>query len=78
MLRYEGSIAGIFYGHTHKDHFQVFFDPEDPEKPTKVGFVAQSQTMYTDMNPGYKVYTVDGGRENSTYVSEYFIILFYL
>ncbi|KAF2361415.1 Calcineurin-like phosphoesterase domain ApaH type [Trinorchestia longiramus] len=67
VARYEGVIAGIFYGHTHKDHFQMFFDPEDSSRPIEVGFVAQSQTTYSDLNPGYKVYTIDGGHENSTY-----------
>lgn len=67
VARYESIIAGVFYGHTHKDHFQMFFDPEDPQRPTKVGFVAQSQTPYEKMNPGYKVYIIDGGRENATY-----------
>ncbi|KAA0199149.1 hypothetical protein HAZT_HAZT000078 [Hyalella azteca] len=67
VARYEGVIAGIFYGHTHKDHFQMFFDPDDPSRPIEVGFVAQSQTTYSDLNSGYKIYTIDGGHENSTY-----------
>lgn len=69
-FRYEGVIAGLFYGHAHQDLFEIFFDPEDSSRATKVGFLAQSQTTYNNMNPGYKVYSIDGGRENATYVSQ--------
>jgi len=65
--RYEDVIAGIFYGHTHKDHFQLFFDLDDPSRATKIGYVAQSQTSYSYLNPGYKVYYVDGARTDKTY-----------
>lgn len=54
----------------------MFFDPEDSEKAIKVAFVAQSQTPYTDMNPGYKIYSIDGGRENATYVRLKIIVLY--
>ncbi|KAA0199151.1 hypothetical protein HAZT_HAZT000080, partial [Hyalella azteca] len=67
VSRYEGVIAGIFYGHTHNDQFQMFFDYDNPSRPIEVGFVAQSQTTYSDLNSGYKIYTIDGGHENSTY-----------
>lgn len=65
--RYEATIAGLFYGHTHKDHFMMVYDEND--RPALVGYVAQGQTPYHNLNPGYKVYTIDGDYEGSTYVS---------
>ncbi|KAK8751361.1 hypothetical protein OTU49_014408, partial [Cherax quadricarinatus] len=65
--RYESTIAGLFYGHTHKDHFLMFYDPEVPERAYHVGYVAQSQTPYHNLNPGYRVYTIDGHYEDSSY-----------
>ncbi|XP_042894288.1 sphingomyelin phosphodiesterase-like isoform X2 [Penaeus japonicus] len=65
--RYESTIAGLFYGHTHKDHYMMFYDPEESERAYHVGYVAQSQTPYHKLNPGYKVYTVDGHYEGSSY-----------
>lgn len=67
VLRYESTIAGLFYGHTHKDHFMMVYDPDEPSRAAHVGYVAQSQTPYHKLNPGYKVYTVDGDYEGSSY-----------
>ncbi len=36
---------------------------------TGVAYVAPSVTPYHDLNPGYRVYTVDGVYPNSTFVS---------
>ncbi|KAK4329381.1 hypothetical protein Pmani_000264 [Petrolisthes manimaculis] len=65
ILRYEATIAGLFYGHTHKDHFMMVYDEND--RPALVGYVAQSQTPYHNLNPGYKIYTIDGDYQGSTY-----------
>ncbi|XP_027218048.2 sphingomyelin phosphodiesterase [Penaeus vannamei] len=67
VVRYESTIAGLFYAHTHYDHYMVFYDHEQPDRPVHVGYVAQSQTPYPELNPGYKVYTVDGAYEGSSY-----------
>ncbi|XP_037777507.1 sphingomyelin phosphodiesterase-like [Penaeus monodon] len=67
VYRYESTIAGLFYGHTHKDHYMMFYDPDEPERAYHVGYVAQSQTPYHKLNPGYKVYTVDGDYQGSSY-----------
>ena len=47
----------------------MVYDPEEPTRAAHVGYVAQSQTPYHDLNPGYRVYTVDGDYEGSSYVS---------
>ena len=67
--RYESTIAGLFYGHTHKDHFMMVYDPENATRAVHVGYVTQSQTPYHELNPGYRVFTVDGDYEGSSYVS---------
>ena len=62
-------MTGLFYGHTHKDHFQLFFDPDDPDRVFDIAYIAQSQTTYSNMNPGYRIYTIEGDFEGSRYVS---------
>lgn len=27
IVRYESTVRGMFYGHNHKDHWQVMYDP---------------------------------------------------
>ncbi|KAK7076988.1 Sphingomyelin phosphodiesterase [Halocaridina rubra] len=67
VFRYESTIAGLFYGHTHKDHFMVFYDPVETTRPYHIGYIAGSQTPYSYLNPGYKVYTIDGDYAGSSY-----------
>ena len=35
LLRYEETIAGQFFGHTHKDELEIFYDNDDPSKAIK-------------------------------------------
>lgn len=58
--RYEGTIAGQFFGHTHLDEFQMFYDEETLSRPVSVAFIAPSVTTYVNLNPGYRVYKLDG------------------
>ena len=45
-----------FYGHTHTDEFQIFYD--DNNYPVNVAYVAPSVTPYHGLNPSYRLYTV--------------------
>ena len=45
-----------FYGHTHTDEFQIFYD--DHHCPVHVAYVAPSVTPYHGLNPSYRLYTV--------------------
>ncbi len=36
--RYESTITGQFFGHTHVDEFEMFYDEETLTRPTKCGF----------------------------------------
>lgn len=65
--RFESTITAQFFGHTHTDEFKIFYDAEDPTRPTNVAFIGPSVTTYLHLNPGYKVYTIDGERSGSTF-----------
>ena len=70
--RYESTIVGQFYGHTHYDEFALFYDPKtDLKRPTSVAYVAPSVEAANSGNNGYRVYVIDGERLNSTWVSRY-------
>ncbi|KAK9968276.1 hypothetical protein ABG768_002610 [Culter alburnus] len=64
--RYESTIAGQFFGHTHVDEFQMFYDEETLTRPLSVAFIAPSVTTYVNLNPGYRVYYVDGNYPGSS------------
>ncbi|KAA0194494.1 hypothetical protein HAZT_HAZT006754, partial [Hyalella azteca] len=63
--RYEDTITAQFYGHTHYDEFELFYDPFRRYRVTNVAFIAPSQTSYYAMNPGYRVYKVQAQFEGS-------------
>ncbi|CAD5234594.1 unnamed protein product [Bursaphelenchus xylophilus] len=67
--RFEDTIVGQFVGHTHKSQvYLTFEDPEDAtSRPTSVSYSGPSATPYDGVNPGYRIYTIDGVRNNSTY-----------
>ncbi|XP_030648451.1 sphingomyelin phosphodiesterase [Chanos chanos] len=64
--RYEGTITGQFFGHTHVDEFQMFYDEETMSRPLGVAYIAPSVTTYISLNPGYRVYYVDGNYPGSS------------
>lgn len=66
--RFESTVMAQFFGHTHHDHFVVFYDALTQSRPFSVGFVTPSVTTYTGLNPSYTIYTVDGGTSEASYV----------
>uniref|UniRef100_A0A8C7Y3L4 Sphingomyelin phosphodiesterase n=1 Tax=Oryzias sinensis TaxID=183150 RepID=A0A8C7Y3L4_9TELE len=64
--RYESTVTGQFFGHTHLDEFQMFYDEETMTRAVGVAFVAPSVTTYVNLNPGYRVYIVDGNYKGSS------------
>lgn len=50
--RYESTITGQFFGHTHLDEFQMFYDEVTMKRPLGVAFIAPSVTTYINLNPG--------------------------
>ncbi|KAM6139813.1 LOW QUALITY PROTEIN: sphingomyelin phosphodiesterase [Pterocles gutturalis] len=69
--RFEGTIAAQFFGHTHLDEFEMFYDEETLTRPISVAFVAPSVTTYINLNPGYRVYEVDGAYPGSSRVLDH-------
>lgn len=68
VTRYENTLAGQFFGHTHVDEFEVFYDEETLSRPLSVAFLAPSATTYIGLNPGYRVYQIDGNYSGSSHV----------
>ncbi|KAM8976241.1 sphingomyelin phosphodiesterase [Pelodytes ibericus] len=66
--RYEGTIAAQFFGHTHLDEFEIFYDEETLTRPVSVAFIAPSVTTYINLNPGYRIYQIDGGYPGSSHM----------
>ncbi|XP_049599573.1 sphingomyelin phosphodiesterase [Syngnathus scovelli] len=64
--RYESTITGQFFGHTHFDEFQMFYDEKTLNRPLGVAFISPSVTTYINLNPGYRVYYVDGNYQSSS------------
>ncbi|TRY83160.1 hypothetical protein DNTS_020663 [Danionella cerebrum] len=64
--RYESTVSGQFFGHTHVDEFEMFYDEETLTRPVSVAFIAPSVTTYINLNPGYRVYYVDGNHPSSS------------
>ncbi|XP_039599986.1 sphingomyelin phosphodiesterase [Polypterus senegalus] len=64
--RFESTIASQFFGHTHLDEFQMFYDEETLTRPVSVAFIAPSVTTFINLNPGYRVYEIDGDYPGSS------------
>lgn len=58
-----------FFGHTHFDEYEVFYDSEQLKRPVSVGYIAPSITTWIDVNPAYRIYYVDGDHQQTTRVS---------
>ncbi|CAB4066404.1 SMPD1 [Lepeophtheirus salmonis] len=67
--RFANTIIAQFYGHTHVDEFVVFYDQE--ERPTNVGFVTPSITTYTDVNPSYRIFTMERSNSSTFRIIDY-------
>lgn len=69
LFRYEATITGQFFGHTHNDEFEVFYDKTGSvPRATNVAYIGPSVTTYDGVNPGYRIYTVDGNYPKSSFV----------
>ncbi|KAE8628367.1 hypothetical protein XENTR_v10007483 [Xenopus tropicalis] len=66
--RYESTIAAQFFGHTHLDEFEMFYDEETLTRPVSVAFISPSVTTFINLNPGYRVYQIDGEYPESSHM----------
>jgi len=60
--RYKNVIKAQFYGHTHFDEFKLYYNIYNRSEAISPAWVGASLTPFTDLNPGYKIFTVDGAR----------------
>jgi len=65
IFRFENTITAIFNGHTHNNHFHVYYSNDEPTRPISVAVNGGSVTPFSDLNSNYKTYSVD----SVTYVS---------
>lgn len=65
--RYENTIVGQFHGHTHTDEFEVFYDINNLTRPVGVSYIGGSVTAYSDTNSAYRIYTIDGNYNGSSF-----------
>lgn len=68
VQRFSNTISAQFNGHTHEDHFNLYFGPENDhgnQYAINVAWNGGSATTFINKNSNYRVYTV----ESNTYVS---------
>ncbi|CAG7786610.1 unnamed protein product [Allacma fusca] len=66
VTRFESTIAAQFFGHTHFDELELFYPKEDPFRASGVAYIGPSVTPYFNLNPGYRIYYVDGDYSSSS------------
>lgn len=65
--RYENTISGQFFGHSHKDLFKIFYDIQNVSRAINVAYLGPSVTPGSFLNPGYRLYIIDGDYTNSSF-----------
>jgi len=63
--RFQDTVTAQFHGHTHDDWFIVYHN--DTGHPSTTAFIAPSGTSYTNRNPEFRIYSVVGDQEESSY-----------
>ncbi|KAI0477086.1 calcineurin-like phosphoesterase [Xylariaceae sp. FL0804] len=61
VQRYQATIAGAFYGHTHQDEFEIAYSDysnQTAQTANMISYIAPSMTP-TSGNPSFRVYSVD-------------------
>ncbi|PAV87727.1 hypothetical protein WR25_03763 [Diploscapter pachys] len=61
VQRFADTITAQYFGHDHNDFFIVFYENMDDvnSRPVSVGYAAPSVTTYSNLNPAYRIYTLD-------------------
>lgn len=71
--RFWDTISAQFNGHTHNDQFTMFYAIDEPSSAINVAWNGGSATAYSDVNPNYRIYSVD----NITFVSTFDPFIYY-
>ncbi|CAF0958166.1 unnamed protein product [Brachionus calyciflorus] len=65
--RYESTIVGQIFGHSHKDEISLFYDLENTTRAVSVAYLGPSVTPLSFLNPSYRIYEVDGNYPMATW-----------
>lgn len=57
--RFWNTISAQFAGHTHADEFNIFYSRENANQALNVMWNGGSTTAFNDVNPNYRMYTMD-------------------
>lgn len=57
----------MFFGHSHSDEFKILYDEQDNTRAYAISYISGSVTTYSNLNPNYRVYTVDGVYPQSSF-----------
>jgi len=57
IARFNNTVTGQFFGHTHNDQFTLFYDANN--NTVGVQLIAPSVTTETDENPSFRIYMYD-------------------
>ena len=57
--KYNQTIKGQFFGHTHFDELRILYSTANNSVPVGVAYLAPSVTTYESVNPAFRLYTVD-------------------
>ena len=60
VIRFKDVIRGQFFGHTHADQFEIIYTNSSKQQPVSVAYISPSITTYSNLNPGYRIYDIDG------------------
>ncbi|CAN7994787.1 unnamed protein product [Ixodes pacificus] len=66
IVRFQDTVRGQFFGHTHMDELKLFYDDDD-KRAVGVAYLAPSVTTFRSGHPAFRVYTIDGNYPNSTW-----------
>lgn len=59
FFRFSDTVTAIFNGHTHSDHFNIYYYNDTATYPVAVAINGASVTPIGGKRSNYKVYTVD-------------------
>lgn len=67
ISRYENTIVGQFFGHAHDSYYEVFYDDVTFQRPNNILYIPGSVTTYSNYNPGFRIYEIDGNYNGSSW-----------
>lgn len=72
VQRYAHIIRGQFTGHTHWDHFELFYDSSSKtKKAINANYIAPSMTTYLNSLPSFRVFEADSETKQILNIYQY-------